>query len=69
MFEKRTSEATIDSRAVPLPDLDDQPAEAILSWAIGEFFPDIAVAIVASRLVEQGEASAEIWDAAVAAFP
>jgi phosphoadenosine phosphosulfate reductase len=27
-----------------LPDFDDAPAEEILGWAIGEFFPDIAVA-------------------------
>lgn len=44
MFEELEVEATIDSRPPRLPDLDAAPAEEILSWAIGEFFPDIAVA-------------------------
>jgi phosphoadenosine phosphosulfate reductase len=31
-------------RPPDLPDLDEVPAEEVLSWAVGEFFPDIAVA-------------------------
>jgi phosphoadenosine phosphosulfate reductase len=34
----------MDSRPTGLPDLDGRPAEEILAWAIGEFFPDVAVA-------------------------
>lgn len=42
--EKREVEAPSEFRPPRLPDLDGRPAEEALSWAIGEFFPDITVA-------------------------